>query len=189
MSKLSDRLAQAKSDLKLTAAAMVRKAEAHGYSLSDYNAKVYTNGKHPKQPELQTLQALSFVLEVPLQEVLDLADVSSGDVSEPFEPHKNADLLTAPQRDAVNEIIRLLADGNRSRNEQEPRAETPATQHPSTNRREDGSTPGRPGAPMTPDELARRRTAQRQAANDARPAEELHGMAANEGDFMDEDNE
>lgn len=42
---------------------------------------------------------------------------------------------------------------------------------------------------MTPDELARRRREQRQAANDARPAEELQGLASNEGDFMDEDNE
>lgn len=109
MSKLSDRLLEAKEALGLSASQMEKLAEEGGYKLSNFNAKVYTNGSHG-EPTLPTLEALAYVLRIPLAEVLDLAGLNE---PEPFTPHRSADMLTAPQRAAVNEIIRLMAEGNR----------------------------------------------------------------------------
>ncbi|MGO1664127.1 MAG: hypothetical protein ACTHYO_10470 [Micrococcaceae bacterium] len=127
MSKLSDRLAQAKRELDISIRGMSEAATKAGYTLSTHSASVYTNGKHPDAPDQRTLEALAHVLRVPLGEVLELAGHERHD--EPFTPHKSADLLTDRQRKAVNEIIRLLADGNRTQEDpnetepQEPRRE------------------------------------------------------------------
>lgn len=121
MSKLSDRLAQAKRELGISTRAMSEAATKGGYTLSTHSASVYTNGKHPDAPDQRTLEALAYVLRIPLGEVLELAGYERRD--EPFTPHRSADLLTDRQRKAVNEIIRLLADGNRTQedpNESEP---------------------------------------------------------------------
>ena len=109
VSKLSDRLSDAKRELGLSAAGIVRAAEKGGYTLSDYNAKVYISGKHG-DPKAETLEALSYALRVPLGELRALAGLPD-DLGE-FEADASARMLTRPQRDAVNEIIRLLADGN-----------------------------------------------------------------------------
>lgn len=110
MSKLSERLQQAKTDAGLSISQIVKRATDAGYELSDYSAKVYTNGKHPKSPQPDTLKALAYALRVSEREVFELAGLPQ---SAPFEPHRDADLLTPPQRTAVNEIIRLLAEGNK----------------------------------------------------------------------------
>ena len=122
VSKLSDRLQQAKIDADMSIAQIVKRANDAGYELSDYSAKVYTNGKHSQSPQPETLRALAYALRVPEDEIFKLAGLP---VSSHFEPHRDADLLTATQRDAVNQIIRLLAEGNKN-------ASPSTTQEPGT---------------------------------------------------------
>ncbi|WP_167198059.1 hypothetical protein [Brevibacterium pigmentatum] len=85
-------------------------AQAAGYQLSNYSATVYTNGKHPAKASAATLEALSYVLRVPLAELRELAGLPQHHGK--FEPLPEADTLTAPQRAAVNEVIRQLAEAN-----------------------------------------------------------------------------
>lgn len=110
VSDLSDRLAAAKNELGISSQRMSDTAQDAGYQLSNYSATVYTNGKHPAKASAATLEALAYVLRVPLDEVRELAGMPP--VHGKFDPAPEADTLTAPQRTAVNEIIRLLADGN-----------------------------------------------------------------------------
>lgn len=194
VSKLSDRLAKAKRELDISTRQMADRAEANGYKLSDYNAKVYTNGKHSKSPDASTLEALSFVLRVPLAEVRELAGLPAE--TEPFEAHPSSDLLTAPQRAAVNEIIRLMAEGNKGADDAS-QAEDQA-----------GSSENVQGAgPGTPIDLAQARKVKddpaafgdqprrgdledlqrRQDEADHRDLSDLTGYAADEGPHMDQD--
>ena len=133
MSKLSDRLSDAKRELGLSAAGIVRAAEKGGYTLSDYNAKVYISGKHG-DPKAETLEALSYALRVPLSELRALAGLPD-DLGE-FEADASARMLTRPQRDAVNEIIRLLAAGNTGADH-----DTDDTVTPLSARSREGTTP------------------------------------------------
>lgn len=111
VSKLSDRLQQAKAEHGLSISQIVNRAVKAGYELSDYSAKVYTNGKHPARPKVETLEALAYALKVPEAELMELAGLPD---RRTFSPHEDADLLTTAQQNAVNEIIRLLAEGNRN---------------------------------------------------------------------------
>lgn len=110
MSKLSDRLAERKAELNdVSVRAVSDRAKAAGHQLSQNTAAKYLRADHP-QPTSTTLDALAAGFRLPPSELYRLADARQA--GPPFEPHKSADLLTAPQRAAVNEIIRLLADGN-----------------------------------------------------------------------------
>lgn len=204
MSKLSDRLAQAKRELDISTRQMAERAEANGYKLSDYNAKVYTNGKHSQNPDPSTLEALAFVLRVPLSEVRELAGLPSE--TEPFQAHASADLLTPPQRTAVNEIIRLLAESNKGANhdreaESQQGPEAQGQEHARTDRPEDGSTTRR-GGPIVDLDQARRvkddpaafgdqprrgDMDRRQREADEKPLSELLDLAADKGDRMDDE--
>ena len=110
MSKLSDRLAARKAELNdVSVRAVSDRAKAAGHQLSQNTVAKYLRADHP-QPTPATLDALATGFRLPPSELYRLADARQA--GPPFEPHKSADLLTAPQRAAVNEIIRLLADGN-----------------------------------------------------------------------------
>ena len=102
VSKLSDRLQQAKAEHGLSISQIVNRAVEAGYELSDYSAKVYTNGKHPARPKVETLEALAYALKVPEAELMELAGLPD---RRTFSPHEDADLLTTAQQNAVNEII------------------------------------------------------------------------------------
>lgn len=109
MSDLSDRLSRAKDELGISTRQISAAAERAGYKVSNATAAVYTNGKHGK-PDAKTVEALSVVLRVPLVELRRLAGLPQ--VHGKFDPVPEADTLTAPQRNAVNEIIRQLAEAN-----------------------------------------------------------------------------
>ena len=121
MSKLSDRLAERKAELNdVSVRAVSDRAKADGHKLSQNTVAKYLHADHP-QPTPATLDALAAGFRLPPSELYRLADVQQS--GPPFEPHKSADLLTAPQRNAVNEIIRLLAAGNEgNRNDTAPPA-------------------------------------------------------------------
>lgn len=110
VSDLSDRLADAKRKLDISTQKMADLAQDAGYQLSSYSATVYTNGKHPAKASDATLEALSYVLRVPLAELRELAGLPQQHGK--FELAPEADTLTAPQRAAVNEVIRQLAEAN-----------------------------------------------------------------------------
>lgn len=126
VSELSDHLAAAKSKLGISTRKMSELAQANGYRLSNYSATVYTNGSHPATADPATLAALAFVLRLPLDEVRRLAGLPS-DLGE-FEPDESANLLTRPQRAAVNEIIRQFAEANTRAGDGSERSATPMNQ-------------------------------------------------------------
>ena len=110
MSQLSDLLNNRLHELKIKQSELGRLAKKRGETLSAGTVSNYLNGSHGK-PSRATLRAFSVVLSIPIEELEDAASFTG---FEPFEPHRDADLLTATQRDAVNQIIRLLAEGNKN---------------------------------------------------------------------------
>lgn len=66
-------------------------------------------GEHPDPPSPRALKALAAAFGVPVSELEEAAAYTG---REPFNPDPTSDQLTQPQRNAVNEIIRLLAAGN-----------------------------------------------------------------------------
>ncbi|WCE39165.1 helix-turn-helix transcriptional regulator [Brevibacterium sp. BDJS002] len=126
MSDLSDRLADAKQKLGISTQKMSDLAQDAGYQLSNYSATVYTNGKHPAKASTATLDALAYVLRIPVEELRRLAGLPQHHGK--FEPTPAADTLTAPQRTAVNEIIRQLAEANEKAGEGNADSPTPMNQ-------------------------------------------------------------
>ncbi|WP_113903484.1 hypothetical protein [Brevibacterium sanguinis] len=87
---------------------IVARSEELGVPISKGNVSRYLSGNHSK-PTWSTLNSFATVFDVPV-EVLEEAAAFTG--REPFTPDPRSDLLTAPQRAAVNEIIRLMAEAN-----------------------------------------------------------------------------
>lgn len=108
VSKLTERFAQAREELDLSVRAVVSAAEKGGYRLSIGSVSKYTKGSTGTVPDEATLAALSYALRVPLDEARELAGLPVEQTE--FIPHPSASRLTPRQRDAVNEIIRLLAE-------------------------------------------------------------------------------
>lgn len=118
--------------------------------LSPSNVSNYLRGNHPEDPPQQTLEAFAKALDVPLEDLEAAARYTGRD---PFEAHPSSDLLTPPQRTAVNEIIRLLAESNKGaahdrQDDTEQGPEAGSTLNSSKSSSPDGGTPGRPGAPI-----------------------------------------
>ena len=109
MSKFSDRLARAKTDLGVSTRAAADRAKAQGYRLSANSVSLYTRDGHP-DPDGKTVEALAYALRVPEVELRELAGLP--EQYGKFEPAPEADSLTRSQRSAVNEIIRQLAEAN-----------------------------------------------------------------------------
>lgn len=109
MSRLSDLLTELKQRRDMTNPEIVESAKRHGMKLSAGSVSNYLNGRHAERPPVQTLEAFAKVFGVP---VSDLEQAAAYTGREPFQPDPTADRLTAPQRNAVNELIRLLAAGN-----------------------------------------------------------------------------
>ena len=97
-----------------------------GTSCRTISATVYTNGKHPAKASAATLEALAYVLRVPVGELRELAGLPQQHGK--FELSSEADTLTAPQRNAVNEIIRQLAEANTKAGEGNADSPTPMNQ-------------------------------------------------------------
>lgn len=117
----------------------------------------------PQRPRRQVLEAFAKVFDVP---VSDLEEAATFTGREPFAPDPSSDRLTAPQRTAVNEIIRQLAEANEKAGDGDVEA-TPITQA--------GGKPA-PKTGPTADELEELR--RRQQKVDETPLEEILGYAA-----------
>lgn len=109
VSRLSEVLNELKAEQGLTNPQIVERAKRRGAKLSLGNVSNYMTGKHPENPSRATLVAFALALNVPSSRLV-VAAADKG--REPFTPDPSSDRLTTPQRAAVNEIIRLLADGN-----------------------------------------------------------------------------
>lgn len=114
VSRLSEVLNELKAEQGLTNPQIVERAKRRGAKLSLGNVSNYMTGKHPENPSRATLVAFALALNVPSSRLV-VAAADKG--REPFTPDPSSDRLTTPQRAAVNEIIRLLADGNTGRGE------------------------------------------------------------------------
>lgn len=202
MSRLSDLLNDLSRAQRMNQPQIVKRSNDLGVPLSKGNVSRYLSGKHPEKPQHATLDAFAQVFGIPVEDLEAAATHSAGD---PFQADPSADLLTPPQRTAVNEIIRLLAESNKGANhdrEAEPQQgpEASSQEHERTDRPEDGSTPRRGG----PIDLAQARRVKddpaafgdqnrqgeldrRQQEADQKPLEELLDLAADKGDRMDED--
>jgi transcriptional regulator with XRE-family HTH domain len=110
VSRLSDLLNELSRAQRMNQPQIVKRSNDLGVPLSKGNVSRYLSGKHPEKPQHATLDAFAQVFGVPAED-LEAAATHTG--HEPFEAHASADLLTPPQRTAVNEIIRLLAESNK----------------------------------------------------------------------------
>lgn len=162
VSRLSDRLNELNTD-ELPLREIADRAKARGWKISFTTVRSYLNGTHPENPPARALNALAAAFDVPVED-LEAAAHYTGRA--PFEPDSDADLLTAKQRAAVNEIIRLLADGNRNTHAT-PDSPLPSPQEPDAQVQDEGEKTG-----PTPDELELARRARET------PPEEIDGMAA-----------
>lgn len=109
MSQLSELLVRLKTEARLTNPQIVERAKSQGLHLSLGNVSNYLTGKHPDQPSESTLIAFATVFNIPISELVRAAAHTG---REPFTPDPISDRLTARQRAAVNEMIRLLAEGS-----------------------------------------------------------------------------
>ncbi|MFB9776174.1 helix-turn-helix domain-containing protein [Brevibacterium otitidis] len=108
MSRLSELLKKLLARKGLTQADLVRRTEELGMPVSKGTVSTYFSNP-PQRPRQQVLQAFAKVFGVPVSELEEAAAYTG---REPFTPDPTSDRLTQPQRNAVNEIIRLLAAGN-----------------------------------------------------------------------------
>lgn len=125
MSRLSDVLNELSRAKRMNQPQIVQRSNDLGVPLSKGNVSRYLSGKHPEKPQPATLEAFAKVFDVP---VSDLEEAATFTGNEPFVPDRSSDLLTPPQRTAVNEIIRLLADGNRKAGESGATSTSPMNQ-------------------------------------------------------------
>lgn len=125
VSRLSERLRELSESRGLTQAQIADRASDLGFSLGKGAISRYFNGKHGENPSNGTLTAFARVLDVP---VSDLKDAAAFTGREPFSPDPSSDRLTAPQRAAVNEVIRQLAEANAKAGEGNERSATPMKQ-------------------------------------------------------------
>lgn len=109
MSRLSEVLNKLKTEQGLTNPQIVEQASRRGAKLSLGNVSNYLTGKHPENPNESTLVAFAMAFNVPVSELVRAAAFTG---REPFTPDPSSDRLTAPQRAAVNEVIRQLAEAN-----------------------------------------------------------------------------
>lgn len=172
VSRLSDLLTELKSRRQLTNPQIVESAKRKGMKLSGGNVSNYLNGKHPENPPLATLEAFAKVFGVPVSELEEAAAYTG---REPFKPDPTSDRLTQPQRNAVNEIIRLLAAGN-----QGAAHDADDTVTPLSARSREGTTPE--ASPQKTEAADLDHLRQRQEEADSTPPEHIDTMAAERDD-------
>lgn len=107
MTRLSDRLNDAKNGVSIVAA--VERAKKAGHAIERGTVYRYLKGDHAKNPTDETLEALAFVFDLKVTDLRDLADKPSGEL-EPYSPPSYANRLNRDQRRALNELIRTIVE-------------------------------------------------------------------------------
>lgn len=105
MSKLSDRLAEAKGDRSLDD--VVSQAEGKGHSVHRATFAKYFAGDHAQNPRESVLKALADGLGLKVTELRQLAGKPAGELG-PYHPPAVADRLNRDQRKALDELIRTI---------------------------------------------------------------------------------
>lgn len=121
--------------------------------------------------------------------VADLHSMTGRTGPAPWSPPQGTEALTARQRAALSELVLAFIEEDKGaahdrEDDTEPGPEAGGTQHSSQGSSPDGGTPSRPGAPIS--DLQRERDRRQQEA-DAKPLEDLLGLAADKGERMDDD--
>lgn len=131
MSALSELLAQRVAAQKIGVREIARRAQERGHTLSHGTVSKYLSGRHPEVPAEETLRALHDVLGIPLEQLREAAGLPVG-LPEPYRPPAEADRLDPEQREAVDQVIRLLARKSVMGNAQQPAPKTPAGDEPAS---------------------------------------------------------
>lgn len=97
---------------------------------------------------------------------------------------EQADVADLSDADLLLEVRRRMEARHDRQDDTEPGPEAGGTLNSSESSSPDGGTPGRPGAPISDLQLERDR---RQQEADAKPLEDLLGLAADKGERMDDD--
>jgi hypothetical protein len=113
MSALSNLLSAANTS-SMSGRSIAREARERGHTLNHDTAARYLRGAHGV-PDESTLLAFADVLDVPLAQLREAADLPFESTT-PYDPPAEASRLTRRQRRAVDEIIRAML---------EPSAESP----------------------------------------------------------------
>lgn len=119
MSALSELLKQRVATQKIGVREIARRAQDRGHSLSHGTVSKYLSGQHPEVPAEETLRAFHDVLDIPLEQLRKAAGLPAG-APGPYTPPSEADRLDLDQREAVDQIIRLLARKSVMGNAQHP---------------------------------------------------------------------
>lgn len=106
----------------------------------------YRKGDHPAVPGEDVLSAFHDLTGLSMQELRTAAGLPPGE-NEPYEPPAEANLLTRPQRNALDQLIRTIVDA-RDRHDSDTNSDTPT---------EEQGTPGQTGKDQKTDQLAARR--------------------------------
>ncbi|MFT3971731.1 MAG: hypothetical protein QM695_16005 [Micropruina sp.] len=121
MSKLSKLLNERKPP-EWSALEVGRRAEKNGYNLRPATVTGLFGDRHAKRPDDSTLEALTSVLPVTMEELRDALDLDP-DPGEPWEPPDEARHLSVDQRRALAQLIKTMVPDERSSDGRQPDAE------------------------------------------------------------------
>lgn len=106
MTHLSDVL-NAANTRQLTTRRIAELAEREGHTVHYSTIARYLGGRHPIPPRYDVLEAFSAALRVPMSELEDAAEIPSR--AERFELPAEADALNEQERQAVVQLVRVMA--------------------------------------------------------------------------------
>lgn len=105
VSKLTDRLKEAKSDRSIDDIAAL--AVQHGHHLSRGTVAKYLRDEQGPRPPVKTLDALAAGFRIDPREVRELAGYTPGELG-PWSPPDESASLTRDQRDALDRLIKSM---------------------------------------------------------------------------------
>lgn len=109
VTRLSDRLNQAKDAVDLNVDAAVLRAQEAGFSIDRSIAYKALKGNRAKKPTDDTLRGFEAVFGVPVTELRKLLELPAGEL-EPYKPPAYANRLSRDQRKALNNLIRTIVE-------------------------------------------------------------------------------
>lgn len=189
MTALSDLLNSLNRE-KWSSREIENRADKAGQKVSYAAVSRYLAGNHPARPSAQVLAAFAAVFGTDVNRLREAA--GQGPVSDRFELPAEADMLDPDERRAVVNLVRVMARRKAHHDHQgeaEPGPEAGSQEHGGEDRSPDGSTPGQPGAPISALQRKQAERDRRQREADAKPLDELLGLAADKGERMDQDDD
>ncbi|MEH1498426.1 hypothetical protein [Cutibacterium avidum] len=142
MSKLTERLAEAKGDRSIDDIA--RRATNLGHRLSRSTVAKYLRDEQGSRPPVSTIDALAAGFAVDARELRRLADMQSGELGK-WTPPTESSALTREQRDALDSLIKSIVRQGGSSDDWQSEAEKSPLEE--SRRREATLAADNPGVP------------------------------------------